>query len=96
MSPDLNTTAICPACPQVCGFVIAIRLWQPILIFYVQSNGTQIISMDGVFGLCRKKSAGVSVRPPLFSGVFFEEQQAVDEFVADYDTFGQIIDKVRF
>ncbi|XP_064385781.1 uncharacterized protein LOC135334499 isoform X1 [Halichondria panicea] len=49
--------------------------------------------MDGVFGLCRKKSAGVSVRPPLFSGVFFEEQQAVDEFVADYDTFGQIIDK---
>ena len=31
-----------------------------------------------------------------FSGVFFEEQQAVDEFVADYDTFGQIIDKVRF
>ncbi|XP_064384583.1 uncharacterized protein LOC135333546 isoform X3 [Halichondria panicea] len=73
LSPDLNTTAICPACPQ--------------------SNGTQIISMDGVFGLCRKKSAGVSVRPPLFSGVFFEEQQAVDEFVADYDTFGQIIDK---
>ena len=52
--------------------------------------------MDSVFGLCRKKSAGVSVQPPLFSGVFFEEQQAVDEFVADYDTFGQIIDKVRF
>lgn len=50
--------------------------------------------MDAVFGLCQKKSAGISVRPPLFAGLFFEEQAAVDDFVIKYDSSDQLIDKV--
>ena len=50
--------------------------------------------MDAVFGLCRKKSAGTSVRPPLFAGLFFEEQATVDDFVINYDSSDQLIDKV--
>ena len=47
-------------------------------------------------GLCRKKSAGISHRPPLFSGVFFEDQQDVDQYVAEYDSADQIMDKVSY
>lgn len=50
--------------------------------------------MDALFGLCRKKSAGISVRPPLFSGIFFEEQEAVDRFVKSYDASDRVMDKV--
>ncbi len=50
--------------------------------------------MDAVFGLCRKKSSGASVRSPLFSGLFFEEQKAVDDFVSNYDLSSQVMDKV--
>ena len=47
-----------------------------------------------MFGLCRKKSSGTSVRPPLFSEVFFEEQESVDQFVTSYDSASRIVDKV--
>lgn len=40
--------------------------------------------MDALFGLCRKKSAGISVRSPLQEGVFFERQPDVDKFVELY------------
>ena len=40
------------------------------------------------------KSSGVSVRPPLFSTVFFEEQGCVDQFVSDYDSSRALMDKV--
>ena len=52
------------------------------------------MSMDAFFGLCRKKSAGVSVRPPLFSHTFFEDQGRVNEFVTTYDSSDRIVDKV--
>ena len=57
-------------------------------------EGTHIISMDAIFGLCRKKSAGESHRSPLLSGVFFEEQEGVDQFVENYDSSDKIMDKV--
>ena len=38
--------------------------------------------MDALFGLPRKKAAGVSVRPPLTGNLFFEDQIAVDEYVS--------------
>lgn len=53
------------------------------------------MSIDALFGLCRKKSAGVSVRPPLFSNTFFEDQGRVDEFVTKYDSSDRIVDKVH-
>ena len=41
-----------------------------------------ILSMDALFGLPRKKSAGKSYREPLHGHLFFRNQSAVDEFVA--------------
>ena len=41
-------------------------------------------SIDGLFGLCRKKVAGKSVRPPLYDGKYFEVQSDVDQFVNEY------------
>ena len=38
--------------------------------------------MDALFGLPRKKSAGVSYKAPLLGSVFFEDQSLVDQFVA--------------
>ena len=43
------------------------------------------MAIDGHFGLCRKKSAGKSVRPPLHVGVYsVEPQEKIDEFVSTY------------
>ena len=39
--------------------------------------------MDAIFGLPRKKSAGVSFRPPLHQGLFFHDQDEVDQFVME-------------
>ena len=48
------------------------------------------MAIDGHFGLCRKKSAGKSVRPPLHDDVYFEPQEKVDDFVNSY-TVGKAI-----
>ena len=50
--------------------------------------------MDALFGLCRKRSAGVSEREPLFRGIFFEDQLEVDTFVANYGSTDAVHDKV--
>ena len=39
-----------------------------------------------LFGLPRKKSAGLSYRPPLHGDIFFADQSSVDEFVQSYTT----------
>ena len=38
--------------------------------------------MDALFGLPRKKSAGVSFWDPIHGHLFFGQQERVDEFVA--------------
>lgn len=38
-------------------------------------------SLDALFGLPRKKSAGTSVRQPIHGDIFFCDQSGVDEFV---------------
>ena len=45
----------------------------------LQSGGVVIESMDALFGLCRKKSAGKSVLKPLSGTLMFADQNAVDE-----------------
>ena len=40
-----------------------------------------MFAMDALFGLPRKKSAGISHRDPLFGDLIFREQASVDEFV---------------
>ncbi|XP_064645782.1 uncharacterized protein LOC135499073 [Lineus longissimus] len=44
-----------------------------------------IISMDGNFGLVRKKSSGVSFSEPKHAGHFFSNQSEVDEFVQKHN-----------
>ena len=48
-----------------------------------QTGGKIILSMDGLFGLPRKKSAGVSHREPFLKDVFFYDQLEVDRFVSE-------------
>ena len=55
---------------------------------------THILAIDGHFGLCRKKSAGKSVRPPLHDGVYFEPQEKVDTFVQSYSIGREMESKV--
>ena len=41
-----------------------------------------VLSMDALFGLPRKKSAGQSFRKAIHGHLFFRDQSAVDEYVA--------------
>ncbi len=52
------------------------------MIILLQGNGKVVISLDGLFGLPRKKSAGVSHRKPVQGHLFFCDQQGVNEYVA--------------
>jgi len=47
----------------------------------LQDGGSLIVSIDAIFGLCRKKSAGNSVRGPLSGTAVFESQHEVNSFV---------------
>ena len=40
--------------------------------------------MDALFGLPRKKSAGISYQSPLYGDLVFLDQSAVDQYVMDY------------
>jgi len=51
-------------------------------------------SVDGNFGLCRKKSSGTSVRPPLHGQTMFFEQDEVDKYVESYGTIKVSLNKV--
>ena len=53
-----------------------------------------MLSIDALFGLPRKKAAGVSYRDPLHGNLFFGDQAAVDEHVASYKMPGQSMPKV--
>ena len=50
--------------------------------------------MDALFGLPRKKAAGVSHREALHGHLFFGNQAAVDEYVASYKMAGRKAPKV--
>ena len=41
-----------------------------------------VYAIDALFGLPRKKAAGVSHREPLHGHLFFLDQSAIDEYVA--------------
>lgn len=54
-----------------------------VLAHFLQTEGKNIYAMDALFGLPRKKSAGVSYRDPLHCDLLFCNQSEVDEFVAE-------------
>ena len=45
-----------------------------------------MVTFDGLFGLPRKRAAGVQRHEPLFKNLFLLEQNDVDRFVASYTT----------
>ena len=47
----------------------------------LKEKGTAIVSMDALFGLPRKRSAGTSHRNPLYNNLYFLQQNEVDEFI---------------
>ncbi len=47
----------------------------------VKEAGTAVVSMDALFGLPRKRSAGTSHREPLSENLYFQPQNEVDEFL---------------
>lgn len=60
---------------------------------HVQDNHV-FYSVDGNFGLCRKKSAGNSVRPPLHDSTMFLPQEEVDQYVQSYGKIEAFLNKV--
>lgn len=52
-------------------------------------------AMDALFGLPRKKSAGVSHREPLHHNLFFQPQLEVDQYVAGNSHSKATDDSVR-
>ena len=50
-------------------------------------NDEVYLSFDANIGLCRKRSAGCSVHPPLHSETLFFKQKDVNEFVENYGSF---------
>lgn len=51
--------------------------------------------MDALFGLPRKKSAGQSFKDPVHGDLFFQDQQAVDEYISSLPS-GRKADKVYY
>lgn len=51
---------------------------------FIQDGGVLTVSIDGNFGLCRKKSAGSSIYRPKTKNLMFEDQDVVDNFVLNY------------
>ena len=81
LSETLDSGNVCPACPSKVCIVLILFIIQ--LCTLIQGKGKKILAMDALFGLPRKKSAGVSYRGPLHGELFFSPQSEVDEFVAD-------------
>lgn len=52
--------------------------------FKMQGNGKVVLSMDALFGLPRKKAAGISHRQALHGAIFFQDQSSVDSFVSNF------------
>lgn len=48
-----------------------------------------VFAMDALFGLPRKKSAGMSYRGPLHADLFFYQQSSVDQYVAERSLMGK-------
>ena len=52
-----------------------------IRVQHLQCDGKVVLAMDGLFGLPRKKSAGVSHRDAVHGNLFFYDQALVDDCV---------------
>ena len=60
-----------------------------VMIIILQGRGKVIYAMDAVFGLPRKRSAGLSYRDPVNGHLLFYDQAILDEYVSTYQTTKQ-------
>lgn len=84
----LDQGTVCPACPKVCvtkfGYCI-------IIILVLKDGGKVVYAIDGLFGLPRKKSAGVSHRTAVQGNFFFCDQDHVDQCVNESLEFKSVV-----
>ncbi len=59
--------------------------------FIFKENRKVMVTFDGLFGLPRKRAAGVKRREPLLKGLFLLEQEGVNKFVP----FTQLMQRKR-
>ena len=64
------------------------------LLLPMQENGSLIVSVDAIFGLCRKKTASKSVRGPLSGTTVFEAQEVVNSFVSPQNNLRSVKSQV--
>ena len=72
-------------------FFISIFLFS---LSFEQDDGVLIESMDGCFGLCRKKDKGHNLGKPKHVTLLFADQDDVDNFVNSYGKAGADMEQV--
>ena len=60
----------------------------------LQQDGKVYYSIDGNFGLCRKRASGISVRAPLHGQTMFFDQESIDKYIQSYGTIKMSLSKV--
>ena len=90
---DLDSGNICPACPTKGSVVCFDNDSRPSCCnsIAIQEQDALVVSMDGLFGLPQKKSAGSSHRQSLHGHLFFEDQGDVDMFVREAHTSKNVV-----
>ena len=82
----------CPACPRVHDIVLSVT--RSMICYIHIHDGKIFYSIDGNFGLCRKRASGSSVHPPLHQQTKFYDQECVDQYVGNYGTIKMSANKV--
>ena len=66
-----------------------------VYFYFEQDDGVLIESMDGCFGLCRKKEKGHNLGTPKHGTLLFADQDDVDNFVNNYGKAGADMEQVK-
>ena len=74
------------------SFSSAVICW---FFYFEQDDGVLIESMDGCFGLCRKKEKGHNLGTPKNGTLLFADQDDVDNLVNSYGKAGADIEQVK-
>lgn len=59
-------------------------MYHVVIVYNYQGEHPVTFSIDGNFGLCRKKAAGTSAQQTHTDKSFFVDQNSVDSFVCQY------------
>ena len=85
------SSAVLILCCCCCSFLY---LFFSFPLSFEQDDGVLIESMDGCFGLCRKKDKGHNLGTPKHGTLLFADQDDVDNFVNSYGKAGADMEQV--